>query len=482
MGIMNFFKSLVLFFLFSFLSFSQENSQEINKEYTVEIIKHKVKRKQTLYTISKLYNVSIDDIIKYNNQIEGFKISRKMELNIPIKTNIIVKNEFLKIIKDSVQVDFKEIKDSKINLLDSTFKNKSIKLALLAPFNLNNIEIDSIDNSKNYLKNLNLSTISLDFYSGSLSALRKAQELGLNVSLKVIDTQNDFSSINQIISSNSFDDYDFILGPLVPRNINQLSKSIIKSNTPIISPLTSKTVEINNNVFQSMPSEDSQRFKMFEYIENLIEIDPDPCIMIIYDNKSEQVKEKLLESFPYAELINTDLTNGLVDPELTDSLLVPYKKNIVFLESQNLNIITSVTSLLNSQISQERDISLLTTYRPDVYENENISYEHLGNLRFTYPSYYKPIYDEKLDVFNELYLANFGKLPNKIAIRGYDITLDLVLRVAFKKKLIKSLDIGETEYLQNRFNYLPKYDGYINNSIFLIQHSKLNIFEIHNDK
>jgi hypothetical protein len=87
-----------------------------------------------------------------------------------------------------------------------------------------------------------------------------------------------------------------------------------------------------------------------------------------------------------------------------------------------------------------------------------------------------------LDVFNELYLANFGKLPNKIAIRGYDITLDLVLRVAFKKKLIKSLDIGETEYLQNRFNYLPKYDGYINNSIFLIQHSKLNIFEIHNDK
>ena len=74
MGIMNFFKSLVLFFLFSFLSFSQENSDEINEEYTVEFVKHKVKRKQTLYTISKLYNVSIDDIIKYNSQIEGFNL------------------------------------------------------------------------------------------------------------------------------------------------------------------------------------------------------------------------------------------------------------------------------------------------------------------------------------------------------------------------------------------------------------------------
>ena len=480
MGIMNFFKSLVLFFLFSFLSFSQENSDEINEEYTVEFVKHKVKRKQTLYTISKLYNVSIDDIIKYNSQIEGFNLSRRMELNIPVKKTLIIKNEFLKIIKDSILIDSKIIRD--INLKDSILNYKTIKLAFLAPFNLNNIEIDSIENTKNYLKNLNLSTISLDFYSGSLSALNKVKELGLDVSLKVIDTQNNFKSIDQIISSNSFDDYDFIVGPLVPRNINQISKSIVKSKTPIISPLSSKIVEINKNVFQSMPSIDSQRLKMFDHIKDLIVLDPDPCVMIIYNNKSNQIKERLLENYPYAELINTDLTNGLVDPELTDSLLVFSKNNMVFLESQNLNIITSVTSLLNSQISKERNISLLTTYRSDVYENENISYENLGNLKFTYSSYYRPIYDEKLDAFNELYLADYGKLPNKIAIRGHDITLDLVLRVAFKKKLIKSVGIGETEYLQNRFNYLSKDDGYINNSIFLIQHNKLNISEIYNDK
>ena len=162
--------------------------------------------------------------------------------------------------------------------------------------------------------------------------------------------------------------------------------------------------------------------------------------------------------------------------------MVNNKNNIVFLESQNLNVITSVSSLLNSQISQERNIAMMTTYRADVYENENISYEHLGNLKFTYPSYHRPIYDEKLDVFNELYLTNYGKLPNKIAIRGYDLTLDLILRVAYKNKLIKSLGIGETDYMQNKFNYLSKNNGYINNSVFLIQHDKLNIFEIYNDK
>ena len=73
----------------------------------------------------------------------------------------------------------------------------------------------------------------MDFYSGSLSALNKVKELGLDISLKVIDTQNNFKSIDLIISSNSFDDYDFILGPLVPRNINQISKSRISQNHKI---------------------------------------------------------------------------------------------------------------------------------------------------------------------------------------------------------------------------------------------------------
>ena len=65
-----------------------------------------------------------------------------------------------------------------------------------------------------------------------------------------------------------------------------------------------------------------------------------------------------MKKFPYAELIDTDLTNGLIDPEITDSLLVETKNNLVFLESQNLNVITSASSLFNSQISKNRNINV----------------------------------------------------------------------------------------------------------------------------
>lgn len=472
-------KLIILFILFPLTIFSQDTNKNASNSFIIDTIIHKVKRKQTLYSISKIYEISIQDIKSYNPKVKGNKLSRKMELFIPFKRNVKVNPVVLEKKEDSINLISKI---HNINLIESAFNKKFINIAILAPFKMNEIELDSIENSKKYLKNLNLTSISLDFFSGAIMAFNKMKNYGLDIEVKVLDTENDFGTISNILSQNKFEDFDFVLGPLIPRNINQVSRSILKSKTPLVSPLSSNEIEINEHVVQSMPSKLIQRKRMLKYIDSLIDEDPDPCVMIIYDNKNSDIKEQLMVRFPYSELINTDETNGLVDPEITDSLLVSSKNNFVFLESENLNVITSVSSLLNSQISKERNISMMTTFRSDIYENENISFEHLGNLNFTYPSYYMPVYDnEKINLFNDLYLKEFGKRPNKIAIRGYDITLDLILRVANRKRFDKSIKLGETEYLQNKFNYMPKNKGYINKAIYLIKHEKLNIIKLNDN-
>ena len=473
MGIMRVFKIFFLLLFVSVFGFSQDLNQNSKSSSVIEFIEHKVKRKQTLFTISNLYDVPIDLIKKYNPSIKGDKISKKMVLKIPFITTVVLEETIKKVVEE-VLVSTK----TNQNLFDSIPKKKSIKFGFIAPFNLNKIEIDSIENTKKYLEKLNLTTLSLDFYSGVLTALKAVKKIGIKTHIDTYDNKNSFLEIDNISKSKSINNYDFILGPLIPRNINRFSSNLKDSKVPIISPLTSKKIEINKNVFQSIPSIESQRELMYNHVDSLITIDPDPCVMIIYDKSTEKVKEKLLKRFPYAELIDTDLTMGLVDPDITDSLLVEKKNNLVFLESQNLNIITSVSSLLNSQISKERNINLFSTYRSETYENENISYQHLGNLKFTYPSYFFPNYGDELNELNELFIEDFGKLPNKIAIRGYEIALDLILRTAHRKKLIKSVDIGETKYYQNRFNYKNKEQGYINESILLIKHDNLEVLEI----
>jgi hypothetical protein len=477
MGIMRVSKIFFLFFLVSLLGFSQDENQNLESSLVIEFIEHKVKRKQTLYTISNLYDVPINLIKKYNPSLKGDKISKKMVLKIPFITTAILE-ESIKEIVEKVLVSTR----TNQNLFDSVPKKKSIKFGFIAPFNLNKIEIDSIENTKKYLEKLNLSTLSLDFYSGTLSAVEEAKKLGIKIHIDVYDNKNSFDEIDKLSDNKNINSYDFILGPFIPRNLNRLSLNLKDSKVPIVSPLTSKKIQINKNVFQSVPSIQSQREMMFTHVDSLIIKDPDPCVMIIYDRSTELVKEKLLKRFPYAELIDTDLTMGLVDPEITDSLLVEKKNNLVFLESQNLNVITSVSSLLNSQISKERNINLLSTYRSETYENENISYQQLGNLNFTYPSYFIPNYGDELNELNALFIENFGKLPNKIALRGYEITLDLILRTAHRRKLVKSIDLGETSYFQNRFDYVNKEQGYINQSVFLVKHDDLEVLEIKSEK
>ena len=470
-------KKLFLIF-FPIYFFAQIENENLPSSYKIDTLIHKVERKETLYSISKIYNVSIEDIRAYNPEIVGNKLKKKMKLNIPQKRKLISIIDKNQVFFETDDNDYIDSSPKKINLRDSVFKNKSLKIGLLAPFKIDELDLDSLEINKKLLKELNLTTISLDFYSGSLMALKEANILGINIDFNVFDTENDQRKIEKILLDNDFKDYDFLIGPFIPRNIVQVLDGLDNSKIPIISPLTTNKLIKKNNLIQSISQKEVQRESMFDYIDSLIINEPDPCVMIIHDSESIEVKNNILKRFPYAELINTNETLGFVDPEITDSLLVTTKKNYVFLETQDLNTITSVSSLLNSQISKERDIKLMTTYRSDIYENENISFEHLGNLNFIYPSYYKPIYDKNLQFYNEDYITEFGKLPNKTSIRAYDLTLDLVLRSSVYKNINKSVKIGQTEYLQNKFNYQTDTKGLINLSIYMIEHDKLEIREL----
>ena len=82
-------KKIFLLFLLPFFVFSQVKSENLPQSYTIDTLLHEVKRKQTLYSISKIYDVSVEDLKTFNPQIKGNKLSRKMQLNIPQKRKLI---------------------------------------------------------------------------------------------------------------------------------------------------------------------------------------------------------------------------------------------------------------------------------------------------------------------------------------------------------------------------------------------------------
>ena len=133
----------VLFFQFGF---SQSNGIE---DYD-SIVSYEIKKKETLFNISKKFKINIEDIFLFNPELRGQKLKKNSIINIPLKR--IKKNIYL----DS-GINKKTIDENKF--LNQITKNKNpkknnINLALLAPLKIDEIEYDSINQTKEFLKKL----------------------------------------------------------------------------------------------------------------------------------------------------------------------------------------------------------------------------------------------------------------------------------------------------------------------------------------
>jgi len=424
---------------------------------------YKVLPKEGYYRIEKKLGVNRFILDSLNPNIKNTGIKEGMILKVPFVNSgeMIVKNDLL---------------IERMNLLDSISKTSKVKIALFLPFKTNDIILDSIEQTKSLLIDRNLHTISLDFLIGTKFAIKTASNNGVSVDLSVFDTQNDILIINDLLRSNDFLKFNVIVGPLVTSNFDFLTSTKGLINIPKISPLSTNDVYLRKNVYQSIPRKDFLRKKMMKYLEK--KLDSTQNIVLVVDSINRGIENELKKKFPYSLIIRPEKEDYLL-PELVDSLLIDSVPNKVILESESFPLIASVISQMNAQNNSNRNVQLFTTYRGNAYETENISNKVMGGINFTYPTYYKKLPLENLTDFQNDYIELYGKLPNKESTRAYDLILDVILRIAFKEKLKKSIDVGETQYIENRFFYdETENESYTNKAFYILQHSGYDVIEI----
>ena len=317
----------------------------------------------------------------------------------------------------------------------------------------------------NYLKN----------NTKSIKEYKEASELGINCEVEFFDTKNDISHLNKIIKKVKPNKFDAIIGPLIPKNFNYLSSLGYFRDTPLIAPLSTKPVKFVKNVYQSVTSKEFLRKKMYKYLDKII--DSTKNTLIIADTLNREIEKELNLRFPYSKIIRPE-AEGYMSTELVDSLITDSLPNKIIFESENLALISNVTSLLNSISSEEREIHLITTKREKVYDNFNISRKHLGNINFTYADGSATFENENTINFERKYLDTFNKLPTFESLRAYDLTLDIILRLAYSKKIFFKKN-NLTKYLKNSFDY-KKIDksGYSNEAFYLLMHDGYSVKEI----
>ena len=416
--------------------------------------------KEGYYRIEKKLGVSQGILDSLNPELIAKGLQAGMVLKVPLEFSGDLK------IQDDLLVQ-------KINLFDSLNPlDRSLRVGLLLPFKVNSLELDSIEKTREFFKKRNLSSLSFDFYSGTRLAMEVLSEQGIASELTVFDTQNRKAKLVQLMQNSLLSQQDVIIGPLIPKNFDFISALPKLSKVPKVAPLSYKEVHMRPNVYQSIPPKKQLRDRMLKHLDNVLSEEEN--IVIVADSLNREVEKMLQERYPFAIQFRPE-QGGYLDSELMDSLLLDSIPNKIILESENFSLISSISSQLSGKISPSRPIQLFTTYRGAAYEDPNISAATFASLAFTFTSGYHPqLFDEGL--MAERFLNRFGMYPSKEAKRGYDLTLDLLLRMTRKGNLAEGSSLGETDYVESLFDYKPQPNGsYINKGIFLLQYREDSI-------
>ncbi len=473
---------------------------------------HTVKRKETLYSIAKKYNVTVEDLMKVNS-LAGNELSVGRVIKIPE-----IKNETVEVIEDAAEEDLsgfdihtvekgdtvfnltrrfniseEELKalnpqlktdglklgmvlkvgekteEVPMNLFVDEITDKPLKIVLMLPYKLNSTS----DYEAQFKKKNSLLNIVTDFHSGVLMAIDSLRKQGMNVDLKVVDTQNKQSKIASEINSSNYDDVDAVIGPLFLKNARYVSKEL--SNIPVIAPMYSKNQSSvsGDDLVKVAPNKELLEEKL---INHLLENYSGEKVVITGDaspstrNKISKLSSRLRDLDSLKDITIIKPENGYIDREKFTKVIdtLGMKNWVIHVGNDNITTNDVVNNL--GVISEEKAKIQLFSFQFGNHFS-NVSNNQLERLNFTYPSAeYNDELSEVTKRFNRKYRSKYYRIPSQYAIKGFDVTYDALLRLSNYDSFNEGARAGISQRLGSKFDYKKRIFGSTeNNGVFLIQ-------------
>ncbi|MEC4005334.1 LysM peptidoglycan-binding domain-containing protein [Flavobacterium sp. SUN052] len=432
-------------------SSNSEVTEEVKpKAKPIDLLEYTVKSGETIYSLTHLFNLSEASLIGLNPDLkEGVK--EGMVLKVPANLSFA-----------------KETKNSLKDLTKSIANQNKKQLVLFLPFNISKIQNDSVTSVSERLKKDKFLNMTLDFYSGALMAIDSAKVLGMNVDIKIFDSEETKNSTNalSIISSGNFADADAVIGPFYQVNVEKVAAALESKNIPVISPLSKDDGKSYKNLFQSMPQNDDIRKAMFDYMHS-----KNGNIIGVLDPKKLAVKQYIQDFQKEVKVVGLSDKGGFVADSIK-KYFVKDKINYVVLASEKTGTIFTVTNAMLNSL-KEYQVQLVILEPNETLDFEEIDLKRLTKLKMVYPSASKDNDTEEAQQFEMAYKKKNRIFPNQYAVRGFDLTFDTLLRLSQEKSLQDSLDNDASEQVESKFDYAKKISGgYANNGIYILYYDE----------
>ena len=202
---------------------------------------HKVKKKETVFGISREYGLTIEELIKANPEMNmpGYELKKGMILNIPYSKAEMEAAEAAKAAQAAQARKAEEVARAAAD----DVRSREIRLGIMLP--LHNINGDGRRMT--------------EYYRGVLMACDSLKKQGLSIDVHAWNTAED-GNIYKVLEDPAAAKCDLIIGPLYSKQMDALSAFVTKHDIRLVIPFSINAPQLttNRNIFQVYQSPTEQ--------------------------------------------------------------------------------------------------------------------------------------------------------------------------------------------------------------------------------
>lgn len=398
-------------------------------------ILHIVKPKETIYGISKQYNITKEDLLRANPKLE----------------NGLMIGDTILITSSSPQPTTTPTDNNAI------VQKATYRIAYMLPF--------SAEEDKN---STNIDRF-IEFYRGSLLAMEKIKEQGISLEVYTFDTQLGTTKINDILKNGIPKTVDMIIGPAYPEQVAIVADYAKKNNVIQIVPFTSQISNSDRFALQYQFNPSSADLDK-AIINNILDKHRTDNVFIVnfasQNSKSYHLPERLEKALKSNSIKYTKLkANSLTADNI--SALNRNANNLIVLSScstQEFKDFVGAVSADNKNYTFVVENDIFNYAKADKsLKNKNI---------VTYSLFNATPEDKYLNAYSRYFTVRTQQSTPNYDLLGYDITLYFCKALQPNKQLIFPQDIA---LQQSTFNFTKQNNAFLNTGCFIYRLKNNNV-------
>lgn len=422
---------------------------------------HKVKRKETVFSISREYGISEAELIAANPELKGEnKIKKGTFLCIPYPKAQAEQSAQ----PQAMPTDSELFRENR----KETERFSTIKAAVILPF------LNGVSKSE--------SSRMVEYYEGLLMAVDSLKRTGTSIDLYTYNSGPESASLNSILGKSEMKDMDIIFGPLYQQHIKPLAEFAKKQDTRLVIPFTSKdnTVFQNPTVYQINTP---QSYLYSEVYDHFVRQFPNANVIFIEASQGAKDKAEFIKG------LKDELRNRSIPMKsLKEDVTVESLKTVLRTDRENIFIPTSGSNLTLIKILPQ--LTLLVREQPESRvhlfgypEWQTYTKDHLEAFFELDTYFYSSFYTNNLLPaainFTKSYRRWYGKEMDerypKFGMLGFDTGYFFLKGLArygssFEKNM-QGLDLVPIQ-TGFKFQRVNNWGGFINKKVFFVHFTK----------